>query len=198
MESTTGRHSGRQGPERIAQKETEALRSRRSLNRTGGITAAVGTVTAAVILAVTVGTGPNTSIGLPVVPEPIVPESVPMEQGPALASRSSSASGGTVDGVERNSSEQVANHVHTLLSDYVNGVLRPLPAGIGVVPPGGGVDAGRSVRPRIALPLVAPGPCPGWNHPHRVAAGHSYVPGQFFDPRANHSVSTTNMRQPGR
>ena len=74
------------------------------------------------ILAVTIGTWSGSSTGvhmaqtvLPVVPGPIGSEGVPIEQGPVLASGSSSATGGTVDGVECNSSEQVANHVHAHL-----------------------------------------------------------------------------------
>jgi hypothetical protein len=109
------------------------------------------------------------------------PEGVPIEQGPLLASAASSATGRTVDGVECNSSEQVAYHVHTHVSVYVDGVLRPMPAGIGIVAPiaqqtpNGAFDAASQ--------------CYYWLHVHaqdgvihiESPAGHTYVLGQFFD-----------------
>jgi len=186
--SSTGRPTARQGPGRIAQTENEALRSRQSRRRTVAILAAVATVILAVTLAVTVGTGSNPSTGakgaptgLPVVPGPIGPENVPIEQGALLASGSSSATGGTVDGVECNSSEQVAYHVHTHLSVYVNGGLRPVPAGIGVVAP--------VVDHTPVGAFVHASQCYYWLHVHaqdgiihiESPAGHSYVLGQFFD-----------------
>lgn len=63
------------------------------------------------------------------------PEGIPAEQGAVLAPASTAADGQTVDGIQCQSNEQVAYHIHTHLSIYVNGVLRPVPAGIGVVKP---------------------------------------------------------------
>jgi hypothetical protein len=63
------------------------------------------------------------------------PEGIPLEVGSLLAPATSSASGQTVDNIQCDASEQVAYHVHTHLAVYVNGVLRPLPAGIGIVAP---------------------------------------------------------------
>jgi hypothetical protein len=115
----------------------QALRSRRSRDRTVGVLAAVGTVAVAATVAVTIRTGSNRTIaaqrvptGLPVVPGPIGPESVSVEQDPVLASVFPSAAGGTVDGLECNSSEQVAYQWHTHLSVYMNGMLRSRPVSV--------------------------------------------------------------------
>jgi hypothetical protein len=63
------------------------------------------------------------------------PEGVPLEVGTLLAPADTSAKGQTVNTIQCDASEQVAYHVHTHLTVYVNGVLRPLPAGIGIVSP---------------------------------------------------------------
>ena len=60
------------------------------------------------------------------------PEGVPLELGSLLASASSSSMGRVVDGVACDASEQVVYHIHTHLAVYVNGALRPIPAGIGL------------------------------------------------------------------
>jgi hypothetical protein len=75
-------------------------------------------------------TAAGTSIG-----GPPGPEGVPLELGQLLAPASSSATGGTVDDVGCDASEQVVYHVHTHLAVYVDGRLRPIPAGIGLVLP---------------------------------------------------------------
>lgn len=66
---------------------------------------------------------------------PAGPEAIPLEQGTPLASASTAADGQTVDGIQCQSNEQVAYHIHTHLAVYVNGALRPLPAGVGIVKP---------------------------------------------------------------
>jgi hypothetical protein len=63
------------------------------------------------------------------------PEGIALEQGTPLASLAGAATGNTVEGVQCNANEQVAYHVHTHLAVYVNGVLRPLSPGIGIVEP---------------------------------------------------------------
>jgi hypothetical protein len=63
------------------------------------------------------------------------PEGIPLEDGTLLAPESSSATGQTVDGIRCDASEQVAYHIHAHLTVYVNGALRPVPGGIGVVQP---------------------------------------------------------------
>jgi hypothetical protein len=66
---------------------------------------------------------------------PAGPEVIPLEQGTSLAPASTSADGQTVNGIQCQSNEQVAYHIHSHLTVYVNGALRPLPAGVGIVKP---------------------------------------------------------------
>jgi hypothetical protein len=66
---------------------------------------------------------------------PAGPEGIPLEQGTLLAAASTSATGQPVDGVSCEASEQVVYHIHTHLAVYVDGRLRPLPAGVGIVEP---------------------------------------------------------------
>lgn len=63
------------------------------------------------------------------------PEGIPVEQGAVLAAASTAAQGQTVDGIQCQANEQVAYHIHTHLAVYVNGTLRAVPAGIGIVEP---------------------------------------------------------------
>jgi len=86
------------------------------------------------------------------------PEGVPLQVGTLLAPASTAATGQTVDGVACDPSEQVAYHVHTHLSVYVNGSLRPIPAGVGVV---------RPVAERTASgPFYVATSCYYWRHVH--------------------------------
>lgn len=71
----------------------------------------------------------------PFVSGPPGPEGVPLEIGRPIAPASTAVNGQMVDGIGCDSSEQLVYHVHTHLCIYVNGVLRPLPAGIGIVSP---------------------------------------------------------------
>jgi hypothetical protein len=66
---------------------------------------------------------------------PIGPEGIPLQVGTLLAPASTAANGETVDGIQCNSSEQLVYHVHSHVAVFVNGVLRPIPAGIGIVQP---------------------------------------------------------------
>lgn len=68
-------------------------------------------------------------------PGPPGPEGVPLETGRLLAPVTTTSQGGRVDGISCSTNEQVAYHVHTHLAVYVDGRLRPLPAGIGMVEP---------------------------------------------------------------
>jgi hypothetical protein len=63
------------------------------------------------------------------------PEGIVLEEGTPLAPKTTAAKGGAVQGVQCNSAEQVAYHIHTHLAVYVNGVLRPISPGIGTVAP---------------------------------------------------------------
>jgi hypothetical protein len=91
----------------------------------------------------------------------------PAATGGLLATTSGQASGATVGGVQCSSSEQLAYHIHAHLSVYVNGVARPIPAGIG----------------------INDNTCLYWLHTHdetgivhvESPAQRTYTLGQFFD-----------------
>jgi hypothetical protein len=78
--------------------------------------------------------GPS-DVATSVLTGPAGPEGVVLEQGQLLAPASSAAVGQTIDGIQCNAGEQVAYHIHAHLTVYVNGALRPIPAGIGIVTP---------------------------------------------------------------
>src|SRR5215211_6208232 len=63
------------------------------------------------------------------------PEGIPLETGAPLASIGGAASGGTVDGIPCDASEQVAYHIHAHLAVFLNGASGSIPYGIGVVSP---------------------------------------------------------------
>jgi hypothetical protein len=65
----------------------------------------------------------------------IGPEGIPLEQGPDLASASTTTQGATVDGVQCAPIEQLAYHIHAHLQVYVAGQARALPAAIGLIGP---------------------------------------------------------------
>jgi hypothetical protein len=113
--------------------------------------------------------------------EPLGPEGIPLEAGPLLAPAPRLATGGTVDGVQCDTSEQVAYHVHTHLAVYVNGKARALPAGVGIVEP--------VAQPTTAGPFDEASRCYYFLHVHaRDGVIHiespttaTYTLGQFFD-----------------
>jgi hypothetical protein len=76
-----------------------------------------------------------TDVATNVLTGPPGPEGIVLEEGQLLAPASTAATGQTVDGIQCNSAEQVAYHIHTHLTVYVNGALRPIPPGIGIVAP---------------------------------------------------------------
>jgi hypothetical protein len=68
-------------------------------------------------------------------PGALGPEQMPIEPGAVLAPASTAASGQAVDGIQCQSSEQVAYHIHAHLAVFVNGSSRAIPLGIGTVSP---------------------------------------------------------------
>jgi hypothetical protein len=80
-------------------------------------------------------TAPHTDVATAAVSGPLGPEGIPLQEGEVLAPGATPAGGATVDGVQCQASEQVAYHIHSHLTVYVNGVLRPIPGGIGIVQP---------------------------------------------------------------
>ena len=109
------------------------------------------------------------------------PEGVPLELGQLLAPVSSSSAGDTVDGIGCDASEQVVYHVHTHLAVYVDGRLRPIPAGIGLVQPAIAAETQDG-------PFYGATKCYYWLHVHaqdgiihiESPTTRSYSLGQFF------------------
>lgn len=111
---------------------------------------------------------------------PAGPEGIPLEEGTVLAPASTAASGATVGGISCDTNEQVAYHIHTHLSVYVNGALRPIPPGIGIVMP---------VAQQTANgPFYGASHCYYWLHVHaqdgiihiEAPSQATYTLGQFF------------------
>jgi hypothetical protein len=62
-------------------------------------------------------------------------EEIPFESGTPLAGLPASVTGQTLNGVQCGSTEQLAYHIHARLTIYDNGVLAPVPAGLGIIQP---------------------------------------------------------------
>jgi hypothetical protein len=111
---------------------------------------------------------------------PTGPEGIPLQSGPPLAPESAQATGQPVDGIGCNANEQVNYHIHAHLTVYVNGLLRPIPAGVGLVSPV------TQHTPDGAF-LTATG-CYYWLHVHsqdgiihvESPTARTYTLGQFF------------------
>lgn len=165
---------------------TKAARHRRSRRREGLVLWAVvvvvgGGLIAGVLLTKSKtpsATSAQTDTAKTVVTGPPGPEGVPLETGVPLASAAGAMSGPTVDGISCNPGEQVVYHIHSHLAVFVDGHLRPVPAGIGIVQPqssGGGFYSASS--------------CYYWLHVHaqdgiihvESPAEQTYTLGQLFD-----------------
>jgi hypothetical protein len=122
--------------------EAARLRRRRTLRWIGSVCVVAAAITAIIVLGLTsgghhgsAGSAPSADAATATLPGPTGPEGIALEEGTPLAPASTAASGQPVDGVRCNSMEQAVYHIHTHLTVYVNGALRPIPAGIGVVEP---------------------------------------------------------------
>lgn len=145
----------------------------------GGIAAVLAAaVVAVVVVLTTTGGSPGPQLG-----GPPGPEGVPLETGAALAPAGAVAPAtGARYAVGCGATEQLATHTHTHLAVFVNGVLRPIPPGVGMVgqlqsqptPHGTFVDGSST--------------CLYWLHTHaqdgiihvEAPAGRTFVLGQFF------------------
>jgi hypothetical protein len=112
---------------------------------------------------------------------PIGPEGVPIPPVPALASRTSSANGGAVDGIQCLGAEQTLFHIHAHLTLFLGGAARQIPAGIGITQP--------QVQSTPDGPFVAGGGCFYWLHTHAAdgiihiesPVQRTFTLGNFFD-----------------
>ena len=109
------------------------------------------------------------------------PEVPPIETGPNLAPAGSPSPGQTVDGIQCQAGEQVAFHIHSRLTIFVNGHPKRVPYGVGISDP--------QLQPGLGVPFVAAGACFSWLHTH-AADGivhtespvvRTYTLGNFFD-----------------
>jgi hypothetical protein len=63
------------------------------------------------------------------------PEQVPLELGTTLAAANTGLTGAPIDGLQCNTQEQLTYHHHAHMIIFVNGQPRPIPLGVGMVPP---------------------------------------------------------------
>jgi hypothetical protein len=107
-------------------------------------------------------------------------EGVPIQAGTALAPASSTQTG-NVDGIRCGATEQLAYHIHAHLAVFDNGVIRALPAGIGI--------PGSTTQQTSQGPVAAGGQCIYWLHTHTAdgvihvesPTQRIYTLGNFFD-----------------
>jgi hypothetical protein len=112
---------------------------------------------------------------------PAGPEGPPLENGPNLAPAGSPSPGQSVDGIQCGSSEQLAFHVHTRLSIFVNGKPEKVPYGVGIADP--------QLQPGLGVPFVGRGACFSWLHTHAAdgvihiesPVHRGFTLGNFFD-----------------
>jgi hypothetical protein len=113
-------------------------------------------------------------------PQQLSFESVPIEQGPAIAPASTTQTG-PVDGIMCGPTEQLAYHIHAHLAVYVGGQPRSLPGGIGI--------PGSQVQQSSQGPVAVGGQCIYWLHTHapdgvihiESPTRRIYTLGEFFD-----------------
>ncbi len=65
----------------------------------------------------------------------IGPEGVPLQQGTELAPANTGLTGAPITGLQCNTQEQLTYHDHAHLAIFINGQLRTVPIGVGMVPP---------------------------------------------------------------
>jgi hypothetical protein len=185
MPSQSGKNRAR---ERAAAARAAQLAAdrRRRLIRWSAIGGVLALVIAAIVI-ITVATGgsssgsSNGSTTGAATTGPLGPEGIPIEQGTLLASAATAASGQTVDGIKCESAEQVAYHIHAHLAVYVDGKLRPIPLGIGIVKP--------AVQHTSSGDFAQATNCYYWLHTHvqdgiihiESPTHTTYTLGQFFD-----------------
>ncbi|MDP9074028.1 MAG: hypothetical protein M3N98_07615, partial [Actinomycetota bacterium] len=110
------------------------------------------------------------------------PERVPIPSGPALGPVNSAVYGQTIAGIQCQTSEQVAYHIHAHLAVFVDGQPRQVPLGIGIGTP-------LKIETVASGQFVVGGSCFYWLHTHssdgviHIESPNQmqYTLGQFFD-----------------
>ena len=122
------------------------------------------------------GTGSTATIG------ETGPENIPIPSGPTLAAPAASSYGPTIDGIQCQTSEQLAYHIHVHLTIFVNGKAQQIPYGIGIAPP-------VHTTTQSGGAFVDGGSCYYWLHTHspdgiihiESPTSTIYTLGVFFD-----------------
>ena len=129
--------------------------------------------------------GAGSTLGKLVSPGPLGPsgpEGAPLESGPNLAPTGSPQPGQSVDGIKCEvGGEQLAFHIHSRLTIFVNGQPRKVPYGVGIANP--------QLQPGIGVPFVGNGACFSWLHTHtsdgiihiESPVKRTFTLGNFFD-----------------
>jgi len=164
-------------------RREEALRAlthphRRSRRRWIWNGAGAAVIAAAVIVLVLLLRSPNAGQATS---SPPTPGTTPTS-GSLLLAPVGSPRGTAVDGIQCQSTEQVAYHIHAHVAVYVNGVARLIPEGVGITPPRQEVSTSEG-------PYVLGGTCFYWLHTHtndgiihiESPTQQTYTLGQFFD-----------------
>jgi hypothetical protein len=63
------------------------------------------------------------------------PEGIPVQNGTELAAPNTGLTGAPITGLQCNTNEQLTYHNHAHLVIFINGQLRTIPVGVGMVPP---------------------------------------------------------------
>jgi hypothetical protein len=144
---------------RAAQKRKD--RKRKTLFG-GVVVLAVGGMVAGGVFAAqnkgSTSTSPSAAPSASTAPAGTGPEGIVLEAGTVLAGLSTAGTGQTIDGIQCQASEQLAYHIHAHLAIYVDGTLRPVPLGIGIVPP--------VVEQTANGPFASASQCYYWLHTH--------------------------------
>jgi hypothetical protein len=129
-------------------------------------------------------TAPLSTLG-PLKPPPALgpqgPEGIPAEAGPTLAPPAAPLPNTSVDGISCGATEQLAFHVHSRLTIFVNGAQEKVPAGVGISNP--------QAEPTQRGPFVVSGACFSWLHTHasdgivhiESPIQRTFTLGNFFD-----------------
>jgi hypothetical protein len=145
-----GQPSARPVPPRPPRKPNDRRRGGRSQRRFYGLLIGAVIAVAALIIIVVVATGGGSSSVTTGSKQPAVnyttatgvkvygglgPENVPLQVGTPLAAANTGLTGAPIDGVQCNTTEQLTYHHHAHLVIFINGKTRPVPLGVGMVPP---------------------------------------------------------------
>lgn len=161
----------------------------------------IAIIVVVVVLVTSGGSSPNTAhetavgwkIGTTPVYGTLGPEGVPLQEGPVLAAPNAGLTGAPIDGIECNTSEQLAYHHHVHVAIFVNGQPRAIPHSIGMVPP---VQVQQTAKGAFADSAK----CFYWLHVHaqdgvvhiESPVAKTYELGQFFNIWG-HAISSSGI-----